>query len=77
VGTVVVTGRPVTLLSWGNPVLMAAVAMVLGALFGIASESAAAALTQRSAVRSTVTSTGPPTGPSTVASAVPSTEESA
>jgi hypothetical protein len=65
VGTAAVTGRPVTLLSLGNPVLMAAVAMVLGGLFGIASESIASALTQRPAV------------PSIVPSAVPSKEESA
>jgi hypothetical protein len=49
VGTVAVTGREVTEASLGNPVLMAAVAVVLGALFGIASEQLAALLSTRTA----------------------------
>jgi hypothetical protein len=49
VGTVAVTGREVTAASLGNPVLMAAVAVVLGALFGIASEQLAALLSTRTA----------------------------
>ena len=46
VGTVAVTGRAVTFAGVGNPVLMAAMALVLGALFGIASETVAGLLTR-------------------------------
>lgn len=45
VGTVAVTGRPVTMAALGNPVLMAAVAIVFGGLFGIASEWIARSIT--------------------------------
>jgi hypothetical protein len=45
VGTVAVTGRPVTMAAIGNPVLMAAVAIVFGGLFGIASEWIARSIT--------------------------------
>jgi hypothetical protein len=51
VGTVAVTGRPVTEASIGNPALGAAVAVVLGGLFGIVSERVAEALTRRSGLR--------------------------
>jgi hypothetical protein len=47
VGTQAVTGRPVTILSIGNPWLMAVVALLLGAVFGIASERVAALMTAR------------------------------
>jgi hypothetical protein len=48
VGTVAVAGGDVTEGFLGNPVLMAAIAVILGALFGIASEQLAALLTARS-----------------------------
>lgn len=48
VGTAAVTGRAVTTASIGNPALMAAVAMVLGAAFGLASERIGLALTSPS-----------------------------
>jgi len=46
VGTVAVTGRAVTFAGVGNPVLVAAVALVLGGLFGIASQLLAGVLTR-------------------------------
>jgi hypothetical protein len=45
-GTVAVTGRAVTFAGLGNPVLMAAVALILGGGFGIASETLAGVLTR-------------------------------
>lgn len=46
VGTVAVTGRSVTFAGVANPVLVAAVALVLGGVFGIASETLAGVLTR-------------------------------
>jgi hypothetical protein len=48
VGTVAVTGDPITTASISNPALIAATSMVLGALFGIASELWGTAMTARS-----------------------------
>jgi len=45
VGTVAATGRDITTASIGNPALVAALCMVLGAVFGIASEYWGAAMT--------------------------------
>jgi hypothetical protein len=47
VGTVAATGVPITSASITNPALVAATAMVLGALFGIASELWGTAMTAR------------------------------
>ena len=51
VGTVAVTGRGVLTASIGNPALMAAVALVLGGLFGIVSERVAQVLSAEQANR--------------------------
>jgi Protein of unknown function (DUF1097) len=51
VGTAAVTGRGVLIASIGNPVLMAAVALVLGGLFGIVSERVAQVLSAEQANR--------------------------
>jgi hypothetical protein len=47
VGTVAATGVPITTASITNPALVAAAAMVLGGLFGIASELWGTAMTSR------------------------------
>jgi Protein of unknown function (DUF1097) len=49
VGTVAATGHGITTASINNPALVAALAMVLGAVFGIASEYWGAAMTARPA----------------------------
>lgn len=49
VGTVAATGHPITTASINNPGLVAALAMVLGAVFGIASEYWGTAMTNRAA----------------------------
>ncbi|MGW1563005.1 DUF1097 domain-containing protein [Streptomyces sp. NPDC002144] len=49
VGTVSATGHGITTASLNNPALVAALAMVLGAVFGIASEYWGAAMTTRRA----------------------------
>ena len=56
VGTVAVTGHPITTPSIANPALIAALSMVLGAVFGIASEYWGTAMTAR------VTHAGKPNG---------------
>ena len=56
VGTVAVTGDPITTPSIANPALIAALSMVLGAVFGIASEYWGTAMTAR------VTHAGKPNG---------------
>ncbi|HTJ25981.1 MAG TPA: DUF1097 domain-containing protein [Candidatus Limnocylindria bacterium] len=50
VGTSIATGHPITEVSLHNPALVAAVAMILGASFGYASEAWGDALCRRSAV---------------------------
>jgi hypothetical protein len=47
VGTVAATGHDITTASINNPALVAALSMVLGAVFGIASEYWGAAMTAR------------------------------
>jgi len=49
VGTVAATGKDITTASISNPALVAALSMILGALFGIASEIWGAAMTARAA----------------------------
>jgi hypothetical protein len=49
VGTAAATGHDITTTSLSNPALVAALAMVLGAVFGIASQYAAVVMTARSA----------------------------
>ncbi|MFJ3802599.1 DUF1097 domain-containing protein [Streptomyces sp. NPDC090088] len=49
VGTVAATGHGITTASINNPALVAALSMVLGAVFGIASEYWGAAMTTRAA----------------------------
>jgi len=44
VGTTVATAKPITTMGWSNPALVAAAALVTGALFGIASEKLGDAL---------------------------------
>jgi hypothetical protein len=51
VGTVAATGHGITTASISNPALVAALAMVLGAVFGIASEYWGAAMTARLAAK--------------------------
>jgi hypothetical protein len=53
VGTVAATGHDITTTSISNPALVAALAMVLGAAFGIASEYWGAAMTARPAAEPT------------------------
>lgn len=50
VGTTVATGRPITTPGLANPALVAAAALVTGAVFGYVSEIAGSALTTRPAV---------------------------
>jgi hypothetical protein len=49
VGTVAATGRDITTASIGNPALVAAVAMILGAVFGIAADHWGTAMSARTA----------------------------
>jgi len=49
VGTTVATGKPITTAGLGNPALVAATALVVGALFGYASEWLGEALTEKQA----------------------------
>lgn len=58
VGTQAVTGTPITEGSIDNPALIAAVAMVLGALFGIVSERVGAAMTAEGGARRLATTEG-------------------
>lgn len=58
VGTVAVTGQDITTASISNPALVAVLSMVLGAVFGIASEYWGAAMTARPVA-------DPATGPTT------------
>jgi Protein of unknown function (DUF1097) len=51
VGTTVATGKSITTVGWSNPALVAAAALVTGALFGIVSEALGNALTTKEAVR--------------------------
>ena len=53
VGTVAVTGHGITTASLHNPALVAALSMVLGAVFGIASEYWGATMTTRPAAEPT------------------------
>ncbi|MEU6603396.1 DUF1097 domain-containing protein [Streptomyces flaveolus] len=53
VGTVAATGQGITTASLSNPVLVAALSMVLGAVFGIASEYWGAVMTTRAAAEPT------------------------
>jgi hypothetical protein len=48
VGTTVATGKPITTVGLGNPALVAATALVVGALFGYVSELFGEALTEKS-----------------------------
>lgn len=64
VGTVAATGRDITTTSLGNPALVAALAMVLGAVFGIASEYWGSAMTaNRAPGEHTEADTAPAAGP--------------
>ncbi len=47
VGTTVATGKPITTTGIGNPALMAATALVVGALFGYVSEFLADVMTEK------------------------------
>lgn len=57
VGTVAVTGNPITLGSISNPGLIAACACLLGATFGLAAEYLAGALTRSASTRTSSPST--------------------